>query len=334
MGVPRSSRRRFLQGSLGLAGVSLCVSCSQLTLPWQRPAIRRIAYLSTSGLSEGIAAAWLAFRETLRDRGYVEGQNLIIEERHGTGEERLAEPAAELVRLQAEVILVPSITVARAVQAVSSTIPIVSGGAGDLVAGGIVASLARPGANVTGLSTPSLLVGRQLQILKEAVPTISRVAVLFDTGQPYFDRELYVDAARTIGLQVLFVGAGGTDGLEAAFESAAREHADSLIAANSPLASANQSRIGELALQRRIATIFQQSEAADRGALLTYSPNRVDLYRRAAIYVDKILRGAKPADLPIEQPTTFDFVVNLKTARALGLTMAPSILTQATEILQ
>ena len=157
-------------------------------LPGTRPAaVHRIAYLSTSGLSEGIAAAWSAFRDALRDLGYVEGENLLVEERHGLGDEFLSEPSAELIRLQTEVIGVPSVTVARAVQDVSSTIPIVSGGAGDLVAGGAAVSLARPGGNVTGLSSPPLD-GRQLQLLQETVPTLSRVAVLFDTTQPVFAR--------------------------------------------------------------------------------------------------------------------------------------------------
>ena len=280
-------------------------------------AVHRIAYLSTSGLSEGIAAAWSAFRDALRDLGYVEGENLLVEERHGLGDEFLSEPAAELIRLQTEVIVVPSVTVARAVQAVSSTIPIVSGGAGDLVAGGAAASLARPGGNVTGLSSPPLD-GRQLQLLHETVPTLSRVAVLFDTTQPVFARARYAAAANDLHLEAVFVGASGANDLDAAFESAVRDHSDGLLATNSPLVSANQSRIGELAIQHRLPTIFQQSEAADRGGLMAYSPNRVDLYRRAAVYVDKLLRGAKPADLPIEQPTTFDFAINLRTARALG----------------
>jgi putative ABC transport system substrate-binding protein len=325
-----------VQAGLALAGLGLSAGCSLLTLPWQQSTPRRIAYLSSSGLSEGIAAAWSAFRESLRDLGYVEGQNLLIEERHGDYGDRLGEPAADLVRRRMEVIVVPSITVARAVRAVTTTIPIVSAGAGDLVTGGLVASLARPGGNVTGLSTPAALVGRQLQLLKEAVPSVSRVAVLFDTGQPDggVERDRYLDAARSLGLDVAFVGARGAEELEAAFETAARDRADGLIAVNSPLTSANQTRIGELALQHRLATIFQQSEAADRGGLLTYSPNRVDLFRRTAGYVDKILKGARPGDLPIEQPTTFDFVVNLKTARALGLIIPSSVLQQATEVIQ
>jgi len=331
--MARQSRRRLVQGSLAVAAITLLSGCG-LRLPGSPTSgVHRIAYLSTSGLSEGVAAAWSAFRETLHDLGYVEGQSLVIDERHGGGDELLAEPAAELVLLRTEVIVVPSITVARAARAVTTTIPIVSAGAGDLVSGGVAASLARPGGNVTGLSTPDLI-GRQLQLLREAVPTLSRVAILFDTTQPIFERARYVAPASDLHLQVQFVGASGSNDLESAFETVVREHADGLLATNGPLVSANQTRIGALALQSRLPTIFQQTEAADRGGFLTYSPNRVDLYRRAATYVDKILKGTQPADLPIEQPTTFDFVVNLKTAQALGLTIPQSVLQQATEVIQ
>ena len=326
-------RRQLVRTGVGLAGLAMLAGCGVGYPRTQQSVVHRIAYLSTSGLSEGIAAAWSAFRDALRDLGYVEGQNLVVEERHGLGDEFLKEPASELIRLQTEVIVVPSITVARAVQAVSNTVPIVSGGAGDLVAGGAATSLARPGGNVTGLSTPPLD-GRQLQLLREAVPTLARVAVLFDTTQPSFPRARSEAAASDLHLEAVFVGASGTGDLDAAFESAVRERSDGLLANNSPLVSANQSRIGELAIQHRLPTIFQQSEAADRGGLMAYSPNRVDLYRRAAVYVDKILRGAKPADLPVEQPSKFDFAINLRTAQALGLTIPRSVLQQATEIIQ
>jgi putative ABC transport system substrate-binding protein len=278
-----------------------------------------------------------AFRQGLRDLGYIEGQNILIDDRHAHSDDELAEPLAELVRLQPEVILVPSSNVARVVQAATATIPIVSAGPGDLVANRLAASLARPGGNVTGLSTPSL-VGKQLQLLQEAVPSLSRVAVLVDTTNPGYGREPwrepYEAAARTLGLELQFVGARGPEDLERGFETALREHADGFFVALGAVISANLTRIAELAMQSRLPLMWQQSEAVSRGGLMAYGPNRADMYRQAATFVDKILKGRPPADLPIEQPMRFDFVINLQTAQALGLTIPPHVLLQATEVIQ
>ena len=329
------ARRRFLQG-VGAVGFGLLAGCAApFSAPPPAAKVHRIAYLSASPPNPASAVQMAAFRQSLRDLGYVEGQNLLIDERYAHGGDQLAEPAAELVRLQPEVILVAASGVAHAMQAATTTIPIVSAGAGpDLVAMGVVASLGRPGGNVTGLSTP-LLAGKQLQLLQEVVPTLSRVAVLFDATIPAdFEREPFEAAARGLGLQLQFVGAHGPQDLEPGFATAVRGRADGLFLSGSPVIVGNQTRIGELAIQSRLPSMWQQSEAVGRGGLMGYGSNRADLYRRAATYVDKILKGARPADLPVEQPTKFDFVINLKIAQALGLSVPQSLLQHATEVIQ
>jgi putative tryptophan/tyrosine transport system substrate-binding protein len=333
----RLSRRQVVQGA-GAVGLGLLAGCGRLSFvaPPQAAKVHRIAYLT--GAPSIAISLMPAFRQGLRDLGYVEGQNLLIEERHAEGDHQLAEPAAELVRLQPEVILVSSTLGARAVLAVTTTIPVVSAGAGapDLVASGLAASYARPGGTVTGLSTP-LLEGKQLQLLREAVPTLARVAILFDMAARRDQgsaREPFEAAARTLGLQLQFVGLGGPADLEPGFETAAREHAEGLYVATGALIASNQTRIAELALQSGLPSMWGQSEAVARGGLMAYGPNRADLHRRAAYYVDRILKGTKPGDLPIEQSREFDFVINLRTAQALGLSIPQHVLAQATEVIQ
>ena len=236
----RWSRRQVVQGA-GAVGLGLLAGCGRL--PGQgSPAakVHRVAFLAGTPPSAENAVLVSAFRQGLRDLGYVEGQNLLIEERYANNPDQVAEPAAELVRLQPKVVLVPSATVARAVQAQSATIPIVSTGTGtgDLVADGLATSHARPGGTVTGLSRPASLVGKQLQLLREVAPTLSRVAVLFNaTISP--PREPYEAAARTLGLQLQFVGAGGPEDLERVFDTATREHADGLLLTTGPVISNN-----------------------------------------------------------------------------------------------
>ena len=331
------TRRQVVQGA-GVAALGLIAGCG---LPFAAPPptakVHRIAELLGGPPTAASAAQVSAFRQGLRDFGYVEGQNLVIEQRYAAGADQLVEPAAELVRLQPEVIVVPGVAAARAVLAASTTIPIVTAGGGsDLVAAGLVASLARPGGTVTGLSTTSL-VGKQLQLLQETVPTLSRVAVLFDATSPDFRdlrREPFEAAAHTLGLQLQFVGAGGPADLEPVFEATTREHADGLFITTGPAILTNQTRIAELAVQNRLPSMWQQSEAVGGGGLMAYGQNRADGYRRAAYFVDRILTGTGPADLPIEQPMRFDFVINLKTAQALGLTIPHHVLLQATEVIQ
>jgi putative ABC transport system substrate-binding protein len=330
------SRRAFVQG-MGVAGLGLLAGCERL--PGQAPPVpkvRRVAYQSGAPPNARAEANIAAFREGLHDLGYVEGHNLLILPSHANGDDQLAEPVADLVRLQPEVILAASSTVARALGAATTTIPIVSAGAGDLVATGVVASHARPGGNVTGLSMPPL-VGKQLQLFQDAVPTLSRVLVLFDPAfYPNWERERETmeEAARILSLRLQFVGARGVEDLVLALEPAVREHVDGLYMAGGPLIGANQARIAELAIRSRLPSMWEQSEAVERGGLMGYGPSRPKLWRRAAYYVDRILQGTKPSDLPIEEPREFDFIINLKTAQALGLTIPHHLLLQATEVIQ
>jgi putative ABC transport system substrate-binding protein len=335
----RSFTRRCLVQGAGALGLGLLAGCGR----WPGRAspaakVRRVGYLTGGPFSLVTEANLAAFRASLRALGYVEGDNLLIQGRYPTGDDQLAEPVADLVGQQPEVILALASTVARALRAATTTIPIVStGGGGDLVATGVVASHARPGGNVTGLSTPPLA-GKQLQLLQDAVPTLSHVLVLYDatnsTFGRYLDREPIEEAARSLSLELQFAGIRAADELEPAFEAAARERADGLFTSLGPLILANQARIAEFALRSRLPSMWQISDAVQRGGLMGYGPNRADLYRRAAYYVDRILRGTHPADLPIEEPREFDFAVNLKTARELDITLPPKILFQATEVIQ
>jgi putative tryptophan/tyrosine transport system substrate-binding protein len=326
------SRRRFVQG-VGVTGLGLLAGCG-LPFAATPPVAKthRIAYLSTGPLNPENEFRVAAFRQAMHELGYVEGQNLLLEQSNANDGE-FAEAAADVVRRLPEVILVPSTIIVRALLAAKTTIPIVNAGSGDLVERGIAASYAHPGGNVTGLSTPNLA-GKHLQLLLEMVPTLSRVAILFDTINSEFQRQSYEQAARTLGLQVRFLGTNVRADLEPAIEVAIREHADGLYVPLGPGISRNETRLAELALRHQLPSIWAQSEAVGRGGLMAYGPNRTALYRHAAIYVDKILKGAQPADLPIEQPTTFDFVINLRTAQALGVTIPPHVLLQATEIIQ
>jgi putative ABC transport system substrate-binding protein len=325
-------RRQLLQGSLGLVVLSFVAGCGPMPLQFRAARVRRLGFLASS--PPGSGNWWPPFQQGLRDLGYVEGENLQIDYRFASTDQ-LAGPAAELVRQQPEVIAVPSSTDARVARAATSTIPIVCAGNGDLVTAGLVASQARPGGNVTGLSTP-LLAGKQLQVLKESAPTVSRVAALYTVGILDLNRlrGQYDAAARDLGLDLQFFGVAGAEDLEPAVEAAVRGGATALYVLLGPALTSNQERIAELAIRHQLPSIWQDTAAVARGGLLTYAPDRADLARRAAGYVDQILRGASPADLPIQFPTQFDFVVNLQTARALGITVPQSVLQQATEVIQ
>jgi putative ABC transport system substrate-binding protein len=328
------TRRQFV----GAVGLGLVAGCG---LPGAAPPaakIRRIGYLSAFPPSAANEARVSAFRQGMRELGYVEGVSLLIAERHAAGTDRLADPAAELVGLQPEVILVAGPAIARAVLAATTTpIPVVSAGTGtggpDLVASGLAASHAQPGGSVTGLSAPPL-VGKQLQLLQEAVPSLARVAILFNRASPDFRSEPFEAAARPLGLQLQFRGIRGAEELESLFATATGEHADGIFLPSFGLITGYQTRIAELALHSRLPSMWAQSDAVGHGGLMAYAPNLVSLYRRAAYYVDRILKGTSPADLPIEEPREFDLAINLRSAQALGLTIPPHVLAQATEVIQ
>ena len=326
-------RRAFL-GTLGLLGVPLAAAA--------QPAdkIARIGYLASnlavrSHLTEG-------FLQGLRDLGYVEGRNAVIEYRDAEGKsERLPALAAELVALKLDVIVTGGGTlVALAAKQATKTVPIVFASAGDPVTSGLVASLARPGGNVTGLSLlfPEL-VGKCLEHLKQAVPGVSRVAVLWQPGgsgertETERLKEAEV-AARALGMRPQFVEARGPADLDRAFSDMTRARAGALTVLTSPMFNTERSRLVDLAAKTRLPAVYSAREFVDAGGLMAYGANFADLYRRSATYVDRILKGAKPGDLPVEQPTKFELVINLKTAKALGLTIPPSLLARADQVVK
>ena len=305
----------------------------------QRPKVYRIGRLSPGPPIEP-SPALEAFRQGLRDLGYVEGQNLVIEDRHAEGnQERLRDLAAELVRLKVDVIVAGGGSGIRAAQRATQTIPIVMAVTGDAVRDGFVASLAHPGGNTTGMSwLAAELPGKRLELLKETVPQSTRVAVVANPATPGGSetamRSLTV-AARALGLHLHVAEVRSADELETAFGAMTREGADAIIVQEEPLLIDHlRGRIADLALTHRLPAMYYWKSSVEAGGLMSYGPSMAALQRRAASYVDKILKGAKPADLPVEQPMKFALVINLKAAKALGLTMPPSILFQADEVIQ
>ncbi len=282
-----------------------------------------------------------AFRQGLRDLGYIEGRNVVIEYRDAEGKfERLPALAAELVALRVDVILAGGTAQALAAKQATRTLPIVFAQAVDPVASGLVTSLARPGGNVTGLSNlTSELVGKCLELIKQAVPGVSRVAVLWQPGKlgERTEKDLLKGAdvaARALGVRLQFVEARGPADLDRSFLDMTRAHAGVLAVLPGTMFGSERRRLVDLAAKNRLPAVYTSREFVDAGGLMSYGPSIADVFRRAATYVDKILKGAKPADLPVEQPTKFELVINLKTAKALGLTIPPSLLQGADEVIQ
>src|SRR5712691_10920874 len=331
------SRRQLLQGSLALAGLGLLSGCGvQLHQAKQPSKPPRLGVLDTAP-REALAPAFDALLEGLQEHGYIDGQNIIIEYRIAELDDQFPDLAAELVNLPVDVILTGGVTATRAAKQVTSSIPIVMGAIADPVAVGLVSSLARPGGNVTGLSLQSVeLTGKRLELLKEVVPTASRVAALRNPNNPASApilQELEL-AARALALQVQVLDARRPEDLEAALDAAIGGHADILFVMTDSLFSTHRSQIADLAAKRHLPALTNRREFTEAGGLMAYGPSIPDSFRRSAAYVDKILKGAKPADLPVEQPTKFYFLINLKTAQALGLTIPQSVLAQATEVIQ
>jgi len=282
-----------------------------------------------------------AFLQGLRDLGYVEGRNVVIEYRDAEGKsERFPALAAELVALKVDVIVAPGTPAALAAKQATRTLPIVFPIAGDPVTSGLVTSLARPGGNVTGLSIldPDL-VGKCLEQLKQAVPGVSGVAVLWQPGGlgERTDKDMLKGAevaARALGVRLQFVEARGPADFDRAFSEMTRARAGALTVLPSTMFLHERRRLVDLAARNRLPAVYPWREAVDAGGLMAYGANIADLFRRAATYVDKILKGAKPADLPVEQPTKFELVINLKTAKALGLTIPQSVLGRADQVIE
>jgi len=298
----------------------------------------RIGLLDFGASNPSSDARWKALRERLRELGYVEGQNVVFESRWGNAQvDRLPGLATELVNLKVDIVVTATGEAALAAKRATSSIPIVIATTPDPVRLGLVASLARPGGNVTGvISLSSDLTGKRLELLKQLLPRAARVAVLNDPdnrSSEFIMRDAE-SVAKSLGVVVQGVDARGQAEFDAAFSAMKRARADAVIlAVNTPFI-AHRRRLAELAVSHRLPMMAAAREYAEAGALLSYGTDYPDRFRRAATYVDKILKGAKPGDLPIEQPTTFELVINLKTARALGLTIPQSVLGRADEVIQ
>jgi putative ABC transport system substrate-binding protein len=318
-----------------ISGITLAVLAAPLASEAQPGGkVWKIGFLGPS--PSGTAPHFVqAFRQGLGELGYVEGRNIAIEYRSTEpGDyERYRLLAAELVGLRVDVLVTSITSAALAAKKATTTIPIVMVNVDDPVESGLVASLSHPGGNVTGLSRRSPeLVGKSLALLKEAVPRAVRIAVLSNPGNPHHPGMVRngTDAARSLGVRLTIVEAKAAEGLEDAFRTMVRERVSALLVLGDGMFFFNRTRIGDLALRSRLPSMFP----VQAGGLIYYGPNSVDNYRRAATYVDKILKGAKPGDLPIEQSTKFELIINLKTAKALGLTIPPSLLQRADQVIE
>jgi ABC-type uncharacterized transport system substrate-binding protein len=279
-----------------------------------------------------------AFFDALRELGWVEGKNVIFEYRYAENRlERLPELAADLVRLKVDVIAAAGTLAPQAAKQATTTIPIVMTAAGDPLGSGLVASLARPGGNVTGMSlmTPDLG-GKRLELLKEVLPRLSRVAVLWNAANPYSAlvfKETQA-AGQTLDIEVQSLEVRGPDDFDGAFEAARRQHPEALITVEDPLTVSHRKRIADFAREEQLPSLHGVREFVAAGGLISYGASLADLFRRAAYYVDKIFKGAKPRDLPVQQPTKFELVINLKVAKALGLDVPASVLARADEVIE
>ncbi len=313
-GDPVTTRRAFI-------GTLACVLAAPLAAQAQQPGrVPRIGWLLTGSLEAPETRALLgAFRQGARELGYVEGQNIVVEYRAAEARlDRFPALASDLVRLKVDLIVAGSTAAARAAQQATTTIPVVAPTMGDPIGDGFVASLARPGGNITGLTfLGPELAPKRLELLKEALPKMSRLA-----------------AARTLGVQLHLVGVRSPDEIDRAFSTMARQRPDAFVMFPSVMFFIERRRVIDLAQKHRLPSIYVAREFVEPGGLISYGASIADLFRRTATYVDKILKGAKPADLPVEQPTKFELVINLKTAKALGLTLSPSLLARADEVIQ
>src|SRR5712691_7496139 len=319
--------------------LALVILTAPLIAEAQQPKhVHRIGALSGLGTTAGRGPFVEAFLEGMRALGYVEGQNLVLEYRAAAGHyERFPALAAELVQLKPDVIVTQGTPAALAAKDATTTIPIVMVGVGDPVGSGLVASLARPGGNITGLSLlgPEL-VGKQLEFLKDVLPTVSRVAVLWNPANPAQALQVRAAdvAAQALGVQLHRVEARGPDAFDSAFAVMTSAHAGALLVLVDNIFFEHRRRLAELAAMSHLPTMHQDRALVEAGGLISYASSPPDLWRHGATHVDKILKGAKPADLPVEQPTKFELVINLKTAEALGITIPPTLLFQADDVIR
>jgi ABC-type uncharacterized transport system substrate-binding protein len=324
-------RRAFLAGSAALLAAPLAAEGQQAA---NSP---RLGFLSSSS-SERDKPRLTAFLKGLRELGYLESRNIFIEQRYAGGRfEMLPELAAELVRLKVDLLIVSGAPASNAAKNATSVIPIVMTDVSDPVGIGLVASLPRPGGNVTGLSDFNAgVVAKRLELLKELLPSVSRVGVLLNPANPSNPLQMTLTkaAASALGVTLLPLEARGPDDIDRAFTAMRKERTEALLVFGDPMLGSNNRRIVELAAKARLPATYSRREMADAGGLMSYGTNFADLSRRAATYVDKILKGAKPAELPVEQPTQFELVINLKTAKALGLTIPRPLLMRADQVIE
>ena len=327
------NRRAFLRTlSAGLLAAPLAAEAQQAGR------VPRIGFLNLTSPSDR-PSHLDAFRQRLRELGWVEGQNIVIDYRYAEGRvDRLPDLAAELVRLKVDLIVSGGTQAATAAKNATETIPIVMIYVRDPVGNGLIASLARPGGNVTGVSGSAGLeiVAKQLELLKETVPKIRRVAILSNPANAYHQlaiREVNV-AARSLGVQLQLLEARGPNEFDGAFAAMAKERVGALLVLSDAIFGSHRTRLADLAARSRLPAAYGVRESVEAGGLMSYGTSFLDLYRRSAAYVDKILKGAKPANLPVEQPTKFELVINLKTAKALGLSVPPTLLAISDEVIE
>jgi putative ABC transport system substrate-binding protein len=314
---------------LGALLFALCVSAEA-----QQPEkLRKIGFLEPVGVA---AANIEAFRQGLRELGYIDGRNIVVEYRSGEDRERLAELATELVRQKVDLMVAVGPAVPAAKMA-TGTVPIVFLFSGDPIEAGLIDSLAHPGRNMTGITWLAFeLVGKRLEILREVVPKVSRVAVLASPAHPGEQRELREtqSTARALGITLQYNQVRGTADVQVAFDKIVKDNANALLIFPDPVTHAHRKQIAEFAAKRRLPSMFGRKEPVEDGGLISYGPKLEEVYRRIPVHVDKILKGAKPADLPTELPTKFEFVINLNTAKQIGLTIPPNVLARADKVIR
>jgi putative tryptophan/tyrosine transport system substrate-binding protein len=326
-------------GILSILFVAVLLAIAIMAEAQQPAKVPRIGYVSGSGDPKAPGSLVEGFRQGLRDLGYIEGKNILVEYRYAEGKlDRVPGLVTELVQLKVDVLVSGNFAAARAAKQATKTIPTVIITAQDPVAAGLVDSLARPGGNITGLTRLTReLSGKRLELLKEVIPGISRVGVIWDTNAPgpVIAVKEYEAAARALKIpfQSLEVRGPNPD-LEGAFQAAAKGRVNALVTITNPVLNRYQKQIVDLATKNRLPSMYETGDYVEAGGLMSYSSNDADQYRRAAYYVDRILKGTKPADLPLEQPTKFEFLINLQTAKQMGLTIPPNVLARADKVIK
>jgi putative ABC transport system substrate-binding protein len=330
-------RRRIENPKFFGVAVSVLLAIFAVAGHAQEPKVARIGFL-VAGPASAVSTRIEAFRQGLRQVGYVEGKNIVVEYRYGEGKlENVPSLAAELVKLKVDVIVTAGSQATMPAKQATSTIPIVMTQDNDPIGSGLIASFARPGGNVTGLvNLAAELSAKQVELLKEIIPKLKRVAVLRDPSEPGSPRAVKetASAAQGFAVQIQYVDIQAAGEIEPAFKAIAGKRPDALLVMTGALVNAHRKQIVELATKSRLPAMYQRAEYVEDGGLMMYGVNINDMYWRAAIYVDKILKGAKPGELPVEQPTKFDLLFNLKTAKQIGLTIPPNVLVRADKVIK